>query len=92
MTNSYHGMLFSIIYKRPFFLFSREQCDTKNMQVLQMLDLGDRSMITGEELLNNIVDYDEVHKIIGLKREQSLGVLIDELKGLENDRENKKNS
>lgn len=85
-------MLFSIIYKRPFFLFSREQCDTKNMQVLQMLDLGDRSMITGEELLNNIVDYDEVHKIIGLKREQSLGVLIDELKGLENDRENKKNS
>ena len=92
VTNSYHGMLFSIIYKRPFFLFSREQCDTKNMQVLQMLDLGDRSMITGEELLNKIVDYDEVHKIIGLKREQSLGVLIDELKGLENDRENKKNS
>lgn len=75
-----------------FFLFSREQCDTKNMQVLQMLDLGDRSMITGEELLNNIIDYDEVHKIIGLRREQSLGVLIDELKGLENDRENKKNS
>ena len=33
VTNSYHGMLFSIIYKRPFFLFSREQCDTKNMQV-----------------------------------------------------------
>ena len=63
-----------------------------DLQVLQMLDLGDRSMITGEELLNNIVDYDEVHKIIGLKREQSLGVLIDELKGLENDRENKKNS
>jgi len=57
-----------------------------------MLDLGDRSMITGEELLNNIIDYDEVHKIIGLRREQSLGVLIDELKGLENDRENKKNS
>lgn len=81
-----------IIYKHPFFLFSREQCDTKNMQVLQMLDLGDRSMITGEELLNNIIDYDEVHKIIGLRREQSLGVLIDELKGLENDRENKKNS
>ena len=92
VTNSYHGMLFSIIYKRPFFLFSREQCDTKNMQVLQMLDLGDRSMITGEELLNNIIDYDEVHKIIGLRREQSLGVLIDELKGLENDKENKKNS
>ena len=92
VTNSYHGMLFSIIYKHPFFLFSREQCDTKNMQVLQMLDLGDRSMITGEELLNNIIDYDEVHKIIGLRREQSLGVLIDELKGLENDRENKKNS
>ena len=57
-----------------------------------MLDLGDRSMITGEELLNNIIDYDEVHKIIGLRREQSLGVLIDEVKGLENDRENKKNS
>lgn len=62
------------------------------MQVLQMLDLNDRSMITGKELLNNVIDYDEVHKIIGFRREQSLGVLIDELKGLENDRENKKNS
>lgn len=55
-----------------------------------MLDLNDRSMITGKELLNNVIDYDEVHKIIGFRREQSLGVLIDELKGLENDRENKR--
>lgn len=83
VTNSYHGILFSIIYKRPFYLFSREQCDTKNAQVLQMLDLRECSMVTGEELLNNTIDYDKVHKIIGLRREQSLSVLIDELKGLE---------
>ena len=83
VTNSYHGMLFSIIYKRPFCLFSREQCDTKNAQVLQMLDLRDRSMVTGKESLNNTIDYDKVHKIIALRREQSLNVLINELKGIE---------
>lgn len=83
VTNSYHGILFSIIYKRPFYLFSREQCDTKNAQVLQMLDLRECSMVTGEELLNNTIDYDKVHKIIGIRREQSLSVLIDEMKGLE---------
>lgn len=83
VTNSYHGILFSIIYKRPFYLFSREQCDTKNAQVLQMLDLRECSMVTGEELLNNAIDYDRVHKIITLRRKQSLSVLIDELKGLE---------
>lgn len=83
VTNSYHGILFSIIYKRPFYLFSREQCDTKNAQVLQMLDLRECSMVTGEELLNNAIDYDRVHKIIALRRKQSLSVLIDELKGLE---------
>ena len=83
VTNSYHGILFSIIYKRPFYLFSREQCDTKNAQVLQMLDLRECSMVTGEELLNNAIDYDRVHKIITLRRKQSLSVLIDELTGLE---------
>lgn len=82
VTNSYHGILFSIIYKRPFYLFSREQCDTKNDQVLQMLNLREYAMVTGEELLNNTIDYDKVHQIIALRRKQSLSVLIDELKGL----------
>ena len=27
VTNSYHGMIFSVQYRRPFAIFSREQCD-----------------------------------------------------------------
>ena len=40
-------------------------------------------MVTGKESLNNTIDYDKVHKIIALRREQSLNVLINELKGIE---------
>ncbi len=29
VTNSYHGMIFAIHYRRPFSVFTREQCDTK---------------------------------------------------------------
>jgi hypothetical protein len=39
VTNSYHGMIVAIHYKKSFVIFSREQCDTKIDEVLNRLDL-----------------------------------------------------
>ena len=39
VTNSYHGMIFSIQFQRNFRIFSREQCDTKITNLLDMLQL-----------------------------------------------------
>ena len=39
ITNSYHGMIVSFHYRRPFKLFSREQCDTKIAEVAAILNV-----------------------------------------------------
>lgn len=58
ITNSYHGMIFSIQYKRPFAIFSREQCDTKNKELLQLLGLYDRLNSYDRDLVEVPIDYD----------------------------------
>ena len=45
VTNSYHGMIVSFHYGRPFKLFSREQCDTKISEVATILNL--QSVVDG---------------------------------------------
>ena len=71
VTNSYHGMIFSVLFKTPFAVFSREQCDNKITELLQILNLSGRMMVTGEEKLKKI-DYAAVEKSIEKEREESL--------------------
>ncbi len=83
VTNSFHGMIFSVQYKRPFYVFSREQCDTKIIEMLELFGLSDRMKVTGEEDEAKVVDYDKVHERIGIARissteflKKALGELI----------------
>ena len=80
VTNSYHGLLFALQYKRPVHIFSREQCDTKIDEVLDWLDMQNRKLITGQEQVGE-TDYEEVHKKIAVGRVESLSVLTEELDG-----------
>ena len=72
VTNSFHGMIVSVHYRRPFVVFSREQCDIKIDEVLDLFGLSNRKMITGEEYLSDAINYDEVHKRIEEARESSV--------------------
>lgn len=81
VTNSYHGMIFSVQHRRPFCVFSREQCDTKIAELLETLGLSDRLYVTGSETSAEI-DYDDVHARIAKERERALGVLSNELDAL----------
>lgn len=42
VTNSFHGLLFSLQFKRPFRVFKREQADTKIGEILHLNDLEER--------------------------------------------------
>lgn len=64
VTNSFHGMIVGVHYRRPFVIFSREQCDIKIDEVLDVFGLQDRKMVTGEETVNDAIDYIAVHKKI----------------------------
>lgn len=78
VTNSFHGMIFSVQFRRPFVIFSREQCDNKILELLELFGLSDRMLINGTEQFEAI-DYDSVHRSIALARAKSLEFLKMEL-------------
>lgn len=78
VTNSFHGMIMSVQYRRPFVVFSREQCDTKITELLELFGLSDRMLINGMEQFEPI-DYDSVHKRIAEARTKAQDFLRMEL-------------
>lgn len=79
VTNSFHGMIFSIQFKKDFVVFSREQCDTKIEEVLNLVGLRDRLLVEGNEEFKKEIDYDKVHKILKKERKKSIEFLKNEL-------------
>ena len=79
VTNSFHGMIFSVQYKVPFYIFSREQCDTKISELLGILGLSNRLVITESDMRFDEIDYEKVHNNIVIEREKSLKILNEEL-------------
>lgn len=79
VTNSFHGMIFSVQYRRPFVIFSREQCDTKITELLELFGLSDHMLVAGKESFKEEIDYNEVHNKIATAREKSKQFLRNEL-------------
>lgn len=81
VTNSFHGMIFSVQYRREFVVFSRHQCDTKIEELLELFGLSDRMLVSGNEIYGSI-DYEDVHYRIAVEREKSMEFLKAELDGI----------
>lgn len=79
VTNSFHGLIFSVHYKVPFYVFSREQCDSKIEEVLELFNLKERLMYTGEERIDNEINWTDVRNRIIKARNESLEFLKMEL-------------
>lgn len=79
ITNSFHGMIVAVHYRRPFVIFSREQCDTKIDELLELLGISCRKFITGAEIIDTDINYDSVHARIYEQRDFSLNYLYDAL-------------
>ncbi len=85
VTNSFHGMIFSVQYRKPFAIFSREQCNTKISELLDLFGLSDRMLVSGDEHYKDI-DYDFVHKNISEARKKSIAFLKAELDAIDKDK------
>ncbi len=79
VTNSFHGIILSTQFKREYVIFSREQCNTKIQEVLDLFGVPDRIMVTGKESLPEKIDYKRVHERIAEARKKSLEFLKEEL-------------
>lgn len=83
ITDSFHGLAFSVINKKQFFIFYRKRDDAKQSRnsridnILRMWNLKDRFVETEAESISDIakIDYDEVSKLVDNKRADSLEFL-----------------
>lgn len=79
VTNSFHGMIFSVQFKKQFVIFSRELCNTKIRELLDTFGLSDRMLVKGDEKYNQNIDYIDVYNRIEIEREKSLKFLREKL-------------
>lgn len=80
-TNTYHGLLFCIIFKKQFVFFVQKRGQKAENErfysLLELLNLKDR-IVSDEDAYNNIIalinskiDYDKVYDIINAKRKDT---------------------
>lgn len=79
VTNSFHGLIFAVQYKREVVAFSREQGDSKISEVLELFGIKDRLFVTGKEPIRSTIDYAAVHLRISKARSDSICFLASEL-------------
>ena len=75
VTNSFHGIIMSVLFHKLFYGFSREQCDNKTAELSDLLGLSHRMLVTGNEIIANEINFEDVHRIIKSARETSLSFL-----------------
>lgn len=75
VTNSFHGVIFSIQMHKNFTVFSREQADVKIDELLGLLHLENRKMIHGDEETPPDIDYSCVEEILLQERKHSMDYL-----------------
>lgn len=82
ITDSYHGMLFSLIFERQFYSVHRQSKDydqsTRQRSVLEKLGINERYVI--DEFGDGEIDYDKVNGILNLEINESIKYLDNALK------------
>ena len=79
VTNSFHGIIMSVMFNKVFYGFSREQCDNKTLELTELMGLRNRMLVTGQEECSDYIGFDNVHAILDVARNESLAFLKAEL-------------
>lgn len=79
-TDSFHSCVFSIIYNRPFIVFSRSgnemNMNTRIENLLEKLNLTDRWYVEGENIEKKLnTDYNEAHSILENEKKNAINFL-----------------
>ena len=61
LTNSFHAIAFSLIFKKQFYLFKREeQINSRMLDLLNLFGLNSRLIQSKEHYENTLIDYDSI--------------------------------
>ena len=79
ITNSYHAMLFSIIYRKDFYLYldNSDEENSRLLTVIKLLKLNQNVFWESEHIPHCIrkTDYSDAEKILILERQKSIDLL-----------------
>jgi hypothetical protein len=84
ITNSFHGTIFSIIFKKKFITIPHSDTGSRVTDLLKNLCLEDRIVKNENEAIKKIsspIDYEKTKTIIQEKKDESLKFLFDSIKG-----------
>lgn len=80
LTNAFHGVCFSIIYKKDFYTYARGTKDSRVTSILHLLDLDDKFLQNDEELPTiKAIDYNHVYEKLETERQISKAFLFNAL-------------
>ena len=83
VTDSYHGTIFSILFRKPFVVLENEQRGASRIEsILELLNLEDRLLKNGNTLLNTVnkpIDWSNVEKNLKEWRIKSISFLENSL-------------
>ena len=79
-TDSFHGCVFSILFRKPFWAYiDEERGATRLLSLLKLFELENRLVTSSTELtddlLSEAIDWDRVHAKLASEREESLNFL-----------------
>ncbi|MDO8241158.1 MAG: polysaccharide pyruvyl transferase family protein [Candidatus Moranbacteria bacterium] len=86
ITDSYHCVIFAIIFKKQFIVIARDYAGNNRLEsLLTTLNIKNRFLksiddITNLDIYKELIDYNMVHKILDIEKEKSLKFLINSLK------------
>lgn len=86
VTDSYHGTIFSIINKKPFYTIQPEAGNTRVLDLLTSLGIRDRLIASASEITNihSDIDWDAVEQKLTILRKHSLEYLTKAVTNTEN--------
>ena len=75
VTNSFHGAIFAIQYRRPFHVFFRNGTASKTQFLLDRFGLSERHISDTSTVLESAIDWDSAWKSIVRQRQESFDYL-----------------
>ena len=79
VTNSYHGSIFAMQFRRELYVFSRSGCSNKIRVLMEMTALESRMLTSSESAEQEKIDYNDVWERIAARRADSIAYLKEAL-------------
>lgn len=79
LTNSFHCVVFSLLFQKKFLSFNRSKISVKSLDLLNKFNLSDRIVDNSNFDIDTEIDFENVSKVIERMRNYSMNFLNDAL-------------